>query len=102
MTVFTVFRQIIGHNGTRTSVPLQVYDKKEDADAAVTEAQQEYAALFGKGSDTQLVVAGRATPIRLPDFLMELGIANIQHTVMGHEVHGALIVQPRSGGLIFP
>jgi hypothetical protein len=97
---YTLFRQIIAVNGTRTSVPLKVFAKKEDAEKAVDEVRQEYDLLFGPESNTQMLLKGKPTPLRLPDFLMELGVSGVQHSITEHEVHESLVITPRSGIIV--
>jgi hypothetical protein len=94
---YALTRQIVAMNDTATNLVLRVFARSEDAMAARNEIQQEYATLFGSESATQLVVRGKPLPVRLADFLVELGVKTIRHVITEHEVHDSLIVQPRAG-----
>ena len=95
--VCVVMRVVTFSAGQRVSYPFGVYETKEDGEKAAERASK----VLSEVARTCMLVKQRQTPdgqliaepvAKLTDFLADLGVTNIGHSVGMSDVQGAIMV----------
>jgi hypothetical protein len=89
-TVYTVYRQLNGANGTNVYVPLKTFSKESDAHDAC-KAMRDMFNTLSEG----LIVVDKKPVTTVKNFFANLGVSTVGFHYIATEVNDSLVIAPR-------